>query len=339
MKLTFRQIEPFLKNPDAAARAILVYGPDQGLVKERAAILGKTVVADLNDPFNAAHLTGEVIEDDPARFTDEVNAQSLMGGTRLVRVTSPGTKFAVVLKDWLKSNPGHGTLVVIEGGDLRPRDAIRKICEEAENAAALPCYVQDERDMAGFLRDLLKEHNRTAANDTITWLAGALRGDRGRARMEIEKLDLYKGSDLSPVTLAEATEACGDSGAQNLDDLLYAATARNPQKAISTYQRLLDEDTELIVILRSLQNHIRRLHQVRAAVDEGEGTIEIAMKKLQPPVFFKVEDAFKAQVNRFPAAVLRKILARLNEIEADTKKTGTPAETLVGETILKLASM
>lgn len=339
MKLAFRQIEPFLKNPDPVARAILVYGPDQGLVKERAAVLGHKVVADLNDPFNAAHLTGEVIEDDPARFMDEVNAQSLMGGTRLVRVTSPGAKFAVALKDWLKSGPGNGTLVVIEGGDLRPRDAIRKICEEAENAAALPCYVQDERDMAGFLRDLLKEHNRIAANDTITWLASALKGDRGRARMEIEKLDLYKGDDLSPISLADAMEACGDSGAQNLDDLLYAATGRNPQKAISTYQRLLDEDTDLIVILRSFQNHIRRLHQVRSSIDEGEGTIEVAMKKLQPPIFFKVEEAFKAQVNRFSAAVLRKMLARLNEIEADTKKTGTPSETLVGETILKLASM
>ncbi|OIN86165.1 MAG: DNA polymerase III subunit delta [Alphaproteobacteria bacterium CG1_02_46_17] len=339
MKLTFRQIEPFLKNPDPAARAILVYGPDQGMVKERAALLGKKVVADLNDPFNAAHLTGEVIEDDQSRFYDEVNAQSLMGGTRLVRVTDPGAKFAVALKDWLKTNPSDGTLLVIEGGDLRPRDAIRKICEEAVNAAAIPCYIQDERDMAKFLRDLLSETNRTAANDTINWLSGALKGDRGRARMEIEKLDLYKGTDTSPITVNDAMEACGDSGAQNLDDLLYAATGRNPQKALSTYTRLLAEDTELIIILRSLQNHLRRLHQVRATMDEKGLPIDAAMKNLQPPVFFKVEDSFKAQVNRFPAALLRKMLARLNEIEAETKKTGTPSETLVAETILKLASM
>jgi DNA polymerase-3 subunit delta len=33
MKLTFKQIEPFVKNPDRAARVILVYGPDQGLIR------------------------------------------------------------------------------------------------------------------------------------------------------------------------------------------------------------------------------------------------------------------------------------------------------------------
>ncbi len=338
MKLSFREIEPFLKNPDPAARAILVYGPDQGMVKERAKALGLKVVADLNDPFNAAHLTGSLIEDDPARFFDEVNAQSLMGGTRLVRITDPGAKTVVALKDWLKSNPGDGTLVVIEGGDYRPKDAIRKLCEEAKNAAAIPCYIQDERNMASFLRDGFKEMNRTAANDAVSWLSAALKGDRGRARMEMEKLDLYKGNDTSPITLSEAMDACGDNGAQNLDDLIYAATGRDPLKAVNTYRRLLDEDTEMIVVLRSLQNHIRRLHQIKCATEKGT-PIEIAMKELQPPIFFKVEDAFKAQVQRFPSAVLRKVLARLNDIEADTKKSGTPAETLLAETILKLATM
>lgn len=47
-----------------------------GLVRERARILGLTVVPDLNDPFNAAHLTGPVISRNPSRFFDEVNAQS-----------------------------------------------------------------------------------------------------------------------------------------------------------------------------------------------------------------------------------------------------------------------
>ena len=52
MKLKFREIEPFVKHPNPAARVILVYGPDAGLIKERAEIMGKTIAPDLNDPFN-----------------------------------------------------------------------------------------------------------------------------------------------------------------------------------------------------------------------------------------------------------------------------------------------
>ena len=82
MKLQFKQIEPFVKAPDPKARVILVYGPDDGLVRERAAAMGKTVVADLNDPFNAVTLDAGQLADDPARLMDEALAMSMMGGNR-----------------------------------------------------------------------------------------------------------------------------------------------------------------------------------------------------------------------------------------------------------------
>ncbi len=339
MKLQARQIDGFLKSPDKTARAVLVYGPDQGLVKERAKILGLKIVPDLNDPFNAAHLTGEMIEGDPSRFFDEVNAQSLMGGTRLIRITDVDNKFAVHLKDWLKSNPSDGALVVIEGGALGPRDALRKHCEDAPNAAALPCYVPDERDMMVFIRDYIKEQGKAVENDAVTWLAHALKGDRSTAKMEIDKLCIYVGVHQNMINLRDAQASCGESGDQGLDDLVEATFGRNPLKAMSTLHRLMDEGTDIIVIERTLQNHIRRLHQVKIDVEENGQMMDIAMKKLQPPVFFKQEDRFKSQVNKFSGNYLRKLLSRLSEIEAETKRTGTPSKTLISDAILKLSSL
>lgn len=339
MKLQARQIDGFLKSPDKSARAILVYGPDQGLVKERAKIIGLTIATDLNDPFNAAHLTGEMIESDPSRFFDEVNALSLMGGARLIRITDVDNKFAAHLKDWLKSNPADGSVVVIEGGVLGPRDALRKHCEEAINAASLPCYVPDERDMANFIRDQVKEQGKTIDNDAMAFLARALRGDRDVARMEIEKCCLYVGSSQNQITLSNAQASCGETGDQGLDDLIDATFNHDPLRSLGIFRRIIDEGTDIIVVERSLQNHIRRLHQVKIDIEENGQSIEIAMKKLQPPVFFKQEDKFKSQINKFSSAYLRKILARLSEIEGETKRTGTPSKTLMSDALLKLASL
>lgn len=339
MKLQARQIDAFLKSPDKAVRAVLIYGPDQGLVKERAKILGLKIVPDLNDPFNAAHLTGELIEADAARFFDEVNAQSLMGGTRLIRVTDVDHKFAVHLKDWLKSDPTDGALVVIEGGALGPRDALRKYCEEAPNAAALPCYVPDERDMMVFIRDQIKEQGKAIDGDAVSWLSQALKGDRATAKMELEKLCLYVGTTQNMITLRDAQASCGENGDQGLDDLVEATFGLNPLKSMTSLHRLLDEGTDIIVIERSLQNHIRRLHQVKIDIEENGQSIESAMKKLQPPVFFKQEDRFKSQVNKFSGPYLRRLLARLSEIEAETKRTGTPSKALIADALLKLSSL
>jgi DNA polymerase III subunit delta len=339
MKLQTRQIDGFLKSPDKSARAILVYGPDQGLVKERAKIIGLAVVTDLNDPFNAAHLTGELIEADSSRFFDEVNALSLMGGSRLIRITDVDNKFAVHLKDWLKSNPSEGSVVVIEGGALGPRDALRKHCEEAPNAIALPCYIPDERDIAQFIRDQIRDQGKSIENDAAIWLSRSLRGDRDVARMEIEKCCLYVGAEQNMITLSDVQASCGEIGNQGLDDLIEATFNRDPLRALLTFRRIMDEGTDIIVVERSLQNHVRRLHQVKIDVEENGQSVDLAMKKLQPPVFFKNEDKFKSQINKFSSPYLRKLLARLSEIEAETKKTGTPTKTLMADALLKLASI
>ena len=54
MKLTFREIEPFVKKPNPAARVVLIYGPDDGLMRERSKMISQSIVKDLNDPFNVA---------------------------------------------------------------------------------------------------------------------------------------------------------------------------------------------------------------------------------------------------------------------------------------------
>ena len=90
MKIESRQIEAFLKKPDAKIRGVVVYGNDDGLIAERAVALAKTVCEDLKDPFSVVDITGDVLKGDPARLADEFGAMSLMGGRRVVRVPRRG---------------------------------------------------------------------------------------------------------------------------------------------------------------------------------------------------------------------------------------------------------
>ncbi len=334
MKLQTKQIEGFIKAPPGEIRAILVYGPDGGLVKERSKALSLKQVSDLNDPFNVGHLNGDIIDNDPARLSDEANAQSLMGGKRLLRITDAGNEVAAPLKNWLKNNPSPDTLIVIEAGDLKPKDALRKICEDLANAAALPCYIEDERALGALIKDALREQgNFMIAPEAVNYLAGAVKGDRARARMEIEKLVLYMGKELK-ITLEDVQQSCGDIGLYSLDDLTYAFTGGNRELAMKSLRTMLDEGSEPVMILRILQNHIQRFHLVRTLMDLHNQSVDEAMKMLQPPVFFKTADMFRAQIGRWPAAKCRATLQRLNDTEARTKQTGTPSETLLAQLVL-----
>lgn len=336
MKIPFRQVESFVKAPDKAAKAILVYGPDDGLMRERAKTIGLTVVKDINDPFNVAALSSDLIADDPARLNDEAFAMSMMGGERLIRIENASDKITTLLKDYL-ANPNPSALIILEAGELGPRSSLRKLCETAKNAAALPCYVDDERDLARIIRDTLQEANIRIEADAVGWLAANISGNRQKARSELEKIIIYKGGEANAVSLKDVQACCGEAGAQGLDDLVYNVGGHQPDKALRTYNQLLEEGVSFIAIVRALQNHFRRLHMIRARTDKGE-PLEEAMRFLQPPVFFKQEPAFKTQAGRWNLRSLDKVLTRLADLEAACKRTHAPADTLCAQAVLAISA-
>lgn len=334
MKLTWKQIEPFVKRPDPAARVVLVYGPEDGLMRERAKTIGLSVVSDFTDPFNVAVLSASQLADDPARLADEAHAISMMGGGRLVRVEDAGDKLTTLIKAYLE-NPSTDNLVILEAGELGPRSSLRKLCESAPNAAALPCYVEDERDISRLIRESLQTEGMSIEPDAVQFLAGNIAGNRARARSEIEKLVTYKGAS-GVITLEDVQAACGEAGDGSLDVLIYSAAGGNVVDCLRTYDRLLAEGVSFMAIIRSLQNHFRKLHFTKSCASNGE-PLEAIMKKLNPPIFFKQENAFKAQVQRWTLPALEQISARLQTLEAQCKQTGAAPETLCSQALLAIS--
>lgn len=337
MKIAFRDIESFVQRPDPAAMVILVYGPDDGLMRVRAGMIGKTVVEDLNDPFNVAVLSTDMLADDPSRLNDEANAMSMMGGKRLIQIEDAGDKITPMIKDYLE-NPNQDALIILEGGDLGPRSSLRKLCESAKNAAALPCYVDDERSLGQIIRQKLQGDKLQIEPDAVNWLAANISGNRQKVLAELEKLSLYKASDPSRITLEDVQEICGQAGAQSFDDLVFNTGGNNPDKAMKAYATLVDEGIAEIAVLRALQNHFRRLHLAKSILREGKNADE-AMKNLRPPVFFKQQNAFKSQIDRWSLKKLDIILEKLSDLEAQTKQTGKPVQTLCAQAVLSISMM
>lgn len=338
MKIPPRQIDAFVQKPDPAMRAVLVYGPDEGKMRERVALIGRSVVADLNDPFNVAVLTADILASDPARLNDEANAMSMMGGNRLIRIEGAGDALTVQLKAYL-ADPNPHNLILIEAQDLTTRSSLRKLFETAPNAAAIPCYLANVGDLQSLIRKTVQAGGYAIDGDATTWLAQRLIGDHAIVVNELDKLMLYMASTPpgTRITLDDAQASCGQTGDQSLDDLIYATGGGLPDVALRSFHQLIAEGTPLIIVHRSLQNHFRRLHLTRALMENGIPMAE-AMNQLQPKVFFKWEDNFRDQLGRWSMAVLESFLQKLSQLEADCKQTGAPDETLTAQAILSISA-
>ena len=339
MKLTWKQIDPFIKLPDPKARVVLIYGPDDGLMRERARMIGKTVTPDLDDPFNVTTLTIDQLNETPSLLNDEANALSMMGGVRLIRISSGSDKITIIVKNYLE-DPSPDNLVIIEAGDLGTRSSLRQLCEKAKNAVALPCYIEDERGITNMIRQTLSEAGYKIDADALHFFASAITGDRARARSEIEKLMLYMGNPAEHnfIKLDDVKASCGSVGNMTMDDLVYAVAGGQSVQSLLMFHKLLSEGIAEIAILRSLQNHFYRLHQTQSWIESGLPTDQ-AIKKLQPPLFFKLESLYKSHLIKWKGHKLELILQKLNELEAQTKQSGTAVQTLCAQAILSFSAM
>ena len=102
-------------------------------------------VDDPNDPFALARLEGEDLAAEPSRLVEEAQTIPLFGGRRAVWVKAGSRNIAPAVEALLAA-PDSECRVVIEAGDLRRNAPLRALCERAKNAAALPCYADNERD-------------------------------------------------------------------------------------------------------------------------------------------------------------------------------------------------
>jgi len=333
-----QEADRFAANPPKTLRVALVFGPDAGLVQERAEKLLKSVVPDLADPFNVADLSESVLLSDPARLADEAAAISMMGGRRVVRVRGAGNNLTGLFEQFLGDEDRTGdTLVVVEAGDLSKGTGLRKLFESDDKAAAIACYADTARNLEDVVRDAMRAAGLSIAPDALADAVSRLGSDRGVTRRELEKLALYAQGQKS-VSLEDGRAVMGDEAEARAEEASDAAGNGDFARLDLALERLWTADASVAQILRGAMGHFQRLASVRESVNRGE-SLETVIRRQRPPIHFLREQSFKAQVNRWSDERLADALDMLLEAEALSRTTAVPAEAVCGRTLMNIAAL
>jgi DNA polymerase-3 subunit delta len=326
----------YAAKPPKGLVAALVFGPDLGLVRERAESLMKSVVDDITDAFRVSDLDDAALASDPARLADEAAAISMMGGRRVVRVRGAGNNLAKLFEAFL-AEPKGDALVVVEGGDLAKGTGLRKVFEEADNAAAIACYPDTARELYDVVRAALKAEGLAIAPDALEDAVSRLGSDRGVTRRELEKLALY-AHGKKDVTLEDVRAVMGDEAEARVEEAIDAAGVGDLPRLDLALERLWVAGISPVQVLRQAMSHFQRV--LLAGVESRRGeTVDGAMRKLRPPVHFSRVASFKAQVQRWSETRLMEALDLLLDAEALTKTTAVPAESACAKTLFSVAAM
>ena len=318
MKLAGAKIEAFLRSPSKDIRAVLLFGPDSGLVRERGRAF-VDLLNDSDDPFSISELTGDALRKDGALLADSAQAMSLMGGEPVVRVRDATDSIADVIESWLESGGGVKP-AVFEAGELAPRAKLRKLFEARKDTAAIGCYPDEGRDLETVVREHMKANGISLQGDAMPVLMGRLGNDRLAIRQELDKLVMYAGGPSSNGSLSatDVEKLTGDVKSASLDEIAFSVSGGDTSRLSRALDQAQAEGLAPIAIIRSVQRHLDRLHSVKADSEKG-GSIEDAMRRLRPPVFFKFAGAFASQARAWSAKDLARGLGVLLQAERDCK--------------------
>jgi len=340
VKIPPARLNGFLRQPGPEFIAVLFFGPDQGLVHERAQMLARTVVDDLSDPFRVVEISAKDLKADPAALIDGAAQMAMTGGRKVFRVQGAGDAASRCFTDFFKAGNSLN-LVIVEAGNLATASSLRKLFEKVKNGASIGCYADDGRGLESVIRESLDKHGLKAEREAIAFLAANLGGDRLMTRSELDKLALYCANKKSPdnigsVTLEDAMASIGDSAAMSMDAVVYAAAGGDPVGLDLALERAFIEGISPVGILRATQSHLQRLHLALGMV-EGGSSPDKAVGALRPPVIYKFKDQFLRQLRQWRPERLGQAMVLATEAEADCKTTGFPASAGCHRALIRIA--
>ncbi len=328
MKLEPRGTEAFLRDP-GRARAVLLYGDDVGLIRERAGRLVRAVTGAADDPFRVVELE----RDGAGAIPAEMAALSLSGGRRVVRVRDVGDAATAPVQAAL-AGPGEA-LLILEGPGLQTKSKLRTLIDKLADAVSIGCYPAEGRALEQTIRGVLSSLQVTVDEDALAWLTGQLGADRAVTVSEVEKLALFVGPG-GRADIAAARECVGDLAGLSLEDALFAATAGEVAAADRALELALAEGAAAVQVARAGLGHVQRLQRARAAMADGISAAE-ATRAARPPVFVRRQPGFSLALTLWALPALEWAAQRFWDAERACKRTGAPDLTIARNALAGIA--
>jgi DNA polymerase-3 subunit delta len=329
-----KEIDAFLARPDPGRPIILLYGPDAGLVRERADALLASAVDDPSDPFSLVRLDGDELSAEPSRLVDEAMTIPLFGGRRAIRVRAGSRSFASGI-DTLADSPLKDCRVVIEAGELRPESPLRKACERAKTAVAIACYADDAGQLARLIDAELRVSSLGIAADARATLMSLLGGDRQASRNELKKLTLYAHGQ-SEVTLDDVMAVVADASELKIDPIVDGAFAGKPELVEAEFAKAMVAGTYPGMIVSAAQRQAAWLHKSALSVAEGN-QISTLLDSGFPRLHFSRKSNVEIALRNFSPARLVGIIDQLATAALEMRKQAPLAAAIAQRALLSIA--
>lgn len=320
MKITNAQIDSYIQRiAQEKIAGCLVFGPEISVVNYRFDLIAKKFAPNLSDPFLVSHLSKERLSEDKGLLSDEFFSFPMLGGRKLILVKDADVACGGALKilfedrEYFKKSENF---ILVQGGDLEKSSALRRLCEENLNFAAIACYEDDERAIKRFVSDELAKRQVKSSSQVVDILVEKFGKNRQVILSELEKIVLFLGEEKN-LTVDSISKVSGFEAEISVNEFISNFAAQKFDVALAQAEKLFKDGFEVIALTRFLSNYLQKLYQAKCDIEFASLDFEAAVKMQK--LFFKTEIEFRKNLKILSLDFLTKNLQRLSEVEIKIK--------------------
>lgn len=266
------------------------------------------------DKFNISHYDLE--NDDISNVIDDAETFSLFEDNKLIicenanMFTGSTSKDTEIIENYLKYPNPNTTLVLTTYKEKL--DERKKITKQIKKIGKVIEY-NENINTFDLVKNNLKDYN--IKKETINLLINRVGTNPLLLEQEIEKIKIYKGSDLT-ITEEDIINLTNKNIDTDIFKLIDHIVKNNKNKALEIYNEMLKNGEEPIKIIIILANQFRIIYQAKELLKKGLSEKDVASTlKIHP---YRVKVALQNSRN-YDSKTLLKFISDLADIDFDIK--------------------
>ncbi len=299
----------FDKIATGTVKSLLLYGYNRGGISD--------VINQLIAEFDFLTVKINSKEATEANVSLLANSSNFFNKKELLKIDYTGSAINKELKQFLLKGDFTNVICFI-GDESLASSGIRKLFEDSVNMAVIGCYYDDENTVAKFTNILAAKHCKTISQEALSYIKANLKGDHQIIKNELEKLINYT-HDKDQISYEDVKLLISSDLSASGDEMCIFFSKKEPELFLAEIEKLKSQNINEILMIRALIRYYINLFIVISKIEEG-GNIDVAIKSLSPPIFFKYIRDFRNNVQKFSSKNVVEIINLLQKAEIKFKK-------------------
>ena len=216
-------------------------------------------------------------------------------------------------------------VIVLKFSKLEKSSSLRKFFESSKDHIIIPCYESTNTEKIQIIKEQALLFGLNLEEKKILNILEILGNTEIDIRKELEKIFILEKKNLGHLF---------HSRQRFYDDTSFLFNLVSGKPLISSeFNRYTDFGKNQVRLVNNLIEHFFRLFTVKQRITDGESMFN-ALHELKPPIFFKFEKQFLAQVSRWDIPKIREILKELFFIQRMFLDGSLSSESLLEKVLL-----